>query len=320
MSEDEAKPDQPRRTTLIGRVREYFVIPPSEAEILGMFDGAAGALRPEYQTVARAFRHNLMAALSTVTMPFTFAAASAEQSHFQRFHMAERIRSGMDPKEPDPELEQAAYEKARTRMQEFVASAEGNNAIVSGTCGFLLGSFEHGLESAAQELVQQGLVLVWSAFEVFCRDTFEAFLNLNPAKAKLLMDDATARKRFDAQKLPWETLFQHGFDLSTRLGSVLVGQQDFSDLPTIKLVFTTLFKGDAEIVRTLAEKDLWLLYQRRNLIVHRRGVVDRTYLDLTGETLSVGSRLAVNPDAFETALAVVIASGTATAQALAEGN
>jgi hypothetical protein len=41
-------------------------------------------------------------------------------------------------------------------------------------------------------------------------------------------------------QLPLDLLTSYGFDLSARLGKVLVGQQDFSDLPTVKAVFAVL--------------------------------------------------------------------------------
>src|SRR5262249_20728497 len=257
-------------------------------------------------------------------MPFALASASVEQSHFQRIHIAERIRArsldeaAVQPGEDlEAERERVAHSKARGRMREFVESDEGRNALIRDTCGFLLATLKRGLEQAAQELIQQGLVLVWSAFEVFCRDAFETMLNKEPHNVRALIDDPTTRKRFEAQRLPLDTLVQYGFNLSARLGSVLVAQQDFSDLPTIKVVFGVLLPGNTEVTQVLAQRDLWSLYQRRHLIVHRRGVVDQAYVDSTGEALALGTRLVISPQGFETALNVVASTGTAVSRSLA---
>jgi hypothetical protein len=305
-------------------MRAHFLVPASPEAIFTELDAGAVALRAEYQAVAKAFRHSLASALSTVAMPFALASASVEQSHFQRIHIAERIRARSldeDDLQAGEDLEavreREAHSKANSRMREFIESQDGRDVLIRDTCGFLLASLKHGLEPAAQELIQQGLVLVWSAFEVFCRDAFETLLNGDPAKVRILINHPTTRKRFEAERLPLDTLFQYGFDLSARLGSVLVGQQDFSDLQTIKAVFAVLFPGSTELNRALAERDLWTLYQRRHLVVHRRGIIDQAYLDATGETLTIGTRLVVGPRAFETALSVVGSAGTAVAHSLA---
>jgi hypothetical protein len=307
----------------IREMRAHFLVPASTDEILKELDAARSATRPEYHSVVSAFGHNLASAVSTVAMPFRLATASVEQSHFQRIHIAERIRARYieeDALHSGEELEamrdREAHIKAQSRMQEFVGSDDGQDVLIRDTCRFLLASLKHGLELAAHELIHQGLLLIWSAFQVFCRDAFETLLNRDPVKVRILITHPTTRKRFEAERLPLDTLAQYGFDLSARLGTVLVSQQNFSDLRTIKAVFVVLFPGDTALTQALAQRDLWTLYQRRHLIVHRRGVIDQDYLDATGETLEIGTRLVVTPLAFETALSVVVSAGTEVARSL----
>jgi hypothetical protein len=305
-------------------MRAHFLVPAPTDEVCAGLDACAELLRPEYQAVVKALRHSLASAVSTVAMPFALASASVEQSHFQRIHIAERIRArslDQDAAQLGEDLEAVrerhALTKANRRMRDFADSQDGRDILIRDTCGFLLAALKHGLEPAAQELIQQGLVLVWSAFEVFCRDAFEALLNAEPARIQALISHPTTRKRFEAERLPLNTLVRYGFDLSSRLGSALVGQQEFSDLQTIKAVFAVLFAGETQLTQALAQRDLWALYQRRHLIVHRRGVIDQSYLGATGEPFAIGTRLVVSPGAFETALSVVVSSGTAVARCLA---
>lgn len=234
-------------------LRTHFLVPPSAEETFAEFDAAAALLRPEYQPIAKAFHHSVASTLSTVAMPFALASASVEQSHFQRFHTAERIRAlPLVGEGLDEVREREASAKAHSHMHDFVQSKDGQNALIRDTCGFLLASLKHGLELAAQELLQQGLVLLWSAFEVLCRDTFETLLNQDPAKARALIGDPTTRKRFEAERLPLDTLAQYGFGLSTKLGTVLVGQQDFSDLRTAKAVYSVLYPGCSDLNQALS--------------------------------------------------------------------
>ena len=72
--------------------------------------------------------------------------------------------------------------------------------------------------------------------------------------------------------------------LSKKIGTVLISQLNFGDLTNIKRVFAVLFPNALELVTCLNDPNLWLLYQRRHLIVHRRGIVDETYLERSGGT------------------------------------
>lgn len=299
------------------KFHQHFYAPPPGQEMFVSFEPLAAVLTPQYSLIAAAFRHSVEAALSTVSIPFFLAFDRAQSIRFQKIHILARMRTIR--KEPSTasftrEHDRLAHEEAQLEMNEFMKSAEGTNAMVNDTTHFLLGALERddqNLAVAARELLQQGLILVWSAFEVLFRDAFEALLNEHPAKVAALIEHPTTRKRFEAERLPLDTLVQHGFDLSQRLGSVLVTQQDFSDLLCVKAVYDVLFPAVATLHDALADRELWMLFQRRHLIVHRRGVVDRTYVNATGEEVTVGSSLAVRPDGFERAVSVVVSAGTA---------
>jgi hypothetical protein len=188
--------------------------------------------------------------------------------------------------------------------------------VIGDICAFLLNGVKNGLDAAAQELVLQGMVLLWSAFEVLCRDVFEALLNENPQLIQTLMDHPDTRKRFEAERLPLDTLINHDFNLSARLGTVLVSQQDFSDLRTIKAVYAVLFPTGVGLREAFANGKLWTLFQRRHLVVHRRGVIDRAYIDATGDAGVVGTRLVVRPRTLEDGLKFVVSAGSQLAQML----
>lgn len=303
----------------IREMRTHFLVPPGPEDTFSRLDALVDSLLPEYRSLAEAFKHSLSSTLSTVAMPFSLATASVHQSHFQRLHIAERIRARsieLDSIKPGEDLEEVrqreAYRVASERMREFAESEEGKNAIIWDVCGFLLAGLRDGeLESATKELIQQGTILVWSAFEVLFRDVFELHLNLNPSKAKVLAQDTSTRKRFEAERFSLDTLVKHGFDLSNRVGTVLVSQQDFGDLPTIKTVYPVLFPGSGELLERLNDPDLWLLYQRRHLLVHRRGIVDQTYLDNTSDTAPINAPLPLKPKDFEAHFKVVLLAGEA---------
>jgi hypothetical protein len=299
----------------IRQMRAAFLVPAAAETTFAGFDQLAAAAHPDYKPRAAAFRQNLASCVSTVAMSFAFASASVDDSHFQRIHIAERIRARSieDGVEDDPSVEEirdrAASQKAHSRMREFVESEDGRNAIIRDVCHFLLNSLHGGLGGAAEELLRQGAVLLWSAFEVFFRDVFELHLNREPHHARALMDHPSTRKRFDAEKWPLDTLIQHGFNLSGKVGSILVRQEDFNDLRTIMAAYPVLFPAAGDLIASLGDRDLWTLFQRRHLIVHRRGVVDQAYLDETGDLLPLGSQISITPARLESDLTVVLECG-----------
>ena len=98
--------------------------------------------------------------------------------------------------------------------------------------------------------------------------------------------------------------------------TVLVAQQDFSDLRTIRSVYSVLFPDASTLNEALGHRDLWTFYQLRHLLIHRRGVIDQVYLDNTGATDAIGTRLVVTPKDFEGALTVVVSAGTSLLRSL----
>ena len=319
MSDDEVAFEEAVR-----EMRRRFLVPPPPNEVFSRFDGLVDGLNANYQPLAAIFRHNLSSVLSSVSIPFTLAHSAITDRHWQRIHTVERIRSlkiGPDRPRPgidkgaDEDREREAYKIATWRMKQFEDSGEGQQAVIQDVCTFLLsGVRSDELKLAASGLIEQGVILIWSAFEVLFRDTFELVLNLDPSKVEFLAEDTTTRKRFEVERFHLDTLINYKFDLSDKLGTVLVGQQDFSDLPLIKSVYSVLFPSAPDLTESLGQPNLWLLYQRRHLFVHRRGIIDQTYLNNTGEPASLGSTLVVTPDEFEEQFNVVLKTGEALFQ------
>ncbi len=77
----------------IREMRTHFLVPPGPEDTFSQLDALVDLLLPEYRSLAEAFKHSLSSTLSTVAMPFSLATASVHQSHFQRLHIAERIRA-----------------------------------------------------------------------------------------------------------------------------------------------------------------------------------------------------------------------------------
>ena len=96
-----------------------------------------------------------------------------------------------------------------------------------------------------------------------------------------------------------DTLSSYDFDVSECLGDILIRYRSVDTIPVIKAVFSVLFPESETLREALEQKDLWILNQRRHLVVHRRGIVDADYISKTGDTPMLGSELFIAPDDLE---------------------
>ena len=204
-------------------------------------------------------------------------------------------------------------------MEGFVSSEAGRNFLIRDTLLFLHGlRANESLGIAAHEMLLQGAVLCWGAFEVLARDCFVAYLNESPGLALRLLADPVAKRRFELSKISLETLAAHGFDLSGRMGDLLAQQQDLSDVHSVKAVYQALFPDRKNLSDSLNDPDLRNLSLRRNLIIHRRGIIDGTYASLTKISQRVGDRLALSPDDIEVHLSTVLKSAMSILEAVSK--
>jgi len=293
-------------------VRQVFVIPEDfSATAASLIETSAKLVDPQ-KTVALSFLDNLRGMLRTLSLPFEFTYSQVHGLHWQRILTAERIRALIQTDEEEGEA--LALAKARTKIHEFLSS-DGQAIIRDEVLDRLnrLASEEQSL-GTARELTRQGVVLMWSAFKVLSRDLFTFLLNGHPQWTDRLLVHPATRKRFSVEKLDWQTLSANSFDLSSSMGTLLAQRADLDDIQTIREAFGVLFPDAPNMNQRLGDERLWFLFQKRNLIVHRRGIVDRHYLEKTGDALQLGVQLVIAPAEIESLLSAVLAAGKAVIQ------
>ncbi len=303
---------------LVQRATSAFAIPADEEHLFASLTEAVARIGQPFNETGEVLRANIDGLISAVSIPYTLANRSALDRHWQRIYSTARIRSlkltaGPDETSEalDSRRERDALARAKPDMDSFVRSPEGRDALIGDTLGFLERLLSNeSLSEAANELILQGLVLCWGAFEVLARDCFIEHLNVNPSRALILLEDSVAKRRFELSKISLETLATHNFDLSARMGTLLAQQQDLSDVYSVKAVYQALFSSDDELRNALNDSDLRLLSLRRNLIVHRRGIIDATYAAATNCSQRIGERLKLTPDQLEAHLRTVIKTAT----------
>jgi hypothetical protein len=87
------------------------------------------------------------------------------------------------------------------------------------------------------------------------------------------------------------------------MGTIMFRDKRLDSLNTIRSVLDALFRDEA--IRTSLGDEMWLLNQRRHLLVHRRGIIDQQYISRTGESAPLGSSLAISSFELERYILVV---------------
>lgn len=303
-------------TKLDKEIKESFLIDFDKDNLeieLGFFDDSFSL---EFKGVYSSFKENLMSIVSTATMPEIMAIGKANLEIFNRILTQERILSlkiddenTLDDKkniEKQKERGLRAYQKAKDRFFAERKEEEGKNEFSLITLNFLNDlSDDTSFKSASRNLINQCSLSVWTVFEVFCRDCFILLLNKKSELVEKLSEVPELKQKFNLKTLPVQKLVEFNYDLSNHMGNVLIDNFEFSNIETIRSVYKCIFTS--EILRAKLEiNDLWLLFKRRNLLVHKSGVVDKQYLESTSDNLQLHSKLVIKPEEFLKYLKLIV--------------
>lgn len=312
--QDEALDDLIRKT--LEEVEEVFLIHAGLIELFQNFDAAVSELPDIYLQKMTNFRVGIEATISTAVLPYNLIAAHIYSRHRSRFGMAEAIRALKISEAPagisleDHRKQQAAVLTER-KFQEFLEVKHNMKELVLE----MLHSSKQMIgpvvtPEAAENLLKQCLIVTWTNFEALFRDILEVYLNENANLAESLLKKRAMAKKFGLEKFSLDDLAVHNFDLSKSMGSILVTKQDLSDLRVLKDVYRGLFPTAISLHQKLADRKLWLNCQNRHLLVHRRGVIDKRYLEATGSSMALGETIKISPSDLEALFKLVVNAAT----------
>ena len=302
---------------------ERIFFPPDVEAFLNSIQSIIPLLHPTKQSLAEAFHRNLVSSISVASLPFQMAQSGVLGRRFQAVHMAQRIRSRnlKDEGRTEEECEKWALQTARDIFAEEMAKGSSNPTLGDISAQILadltgsLGNPE--FKSSTVELLRQCTVLCWGALEVLASDLFVAILNENPKITTALLQDPRTRKFYQPKDFA-TVLEERSYDLSGCMGEVLLDQHRMDDVESLRVVFDVVLPSDPNSRTLLLSDLLWRISQDRNLIVHRRGVVDKQYVANTGSKLPLGAFLEISPSCYEEYLSFVRDLGCAILAATVE--
>jgi hypothetical protein len=295
VTSDEREQSEAKIRAMAQPLFELFYLPGED--IFALFDQAADGIPLPYSLVAGVFRTNLESAMLAASIPYTMVSASVHQRRFDSFLAAARIRqlknvpAGSDlPKDQ----ERQAYEAAMAHMDEFRSSKESivwfRDAIVAGLSSY---AESPDLRVAAEELPRSVVVMTWGTFEAFVSDALRVLLNGRPVLAAKLMADPGSKKHLPMRDVSVEALASRDFNVSSAMGDILLENRQIESLPVMKDILNVAFPTEIRLREVMSGPQFWLLWQKRHLIVHKRGIVDASYLSKTSDALPLGSRLQI---------------------------
>ena len=258
---------------------------------------------------AATFKVNVDTALSVASIPFLMANFAEQDSQFQRIFAAERIR--MVPLRGDVEVP-GANEHARRIASERTALfiKENTDIIAENTLMRLSNMFSSDqMRTTASELLLETLVMLWGSFEILTINIIKSYINQNPELSILLINSDKTRKHFPSKGVPVELLSEFGFRADGCMGEIIFRERSFDSLAVIRDVFGVIFSSNIELITALANPNLWRIWQQRHLIAHKRGVIDKLYIDKTGDAREVGVKLELfGPEIDESAQIILSAA------------
>ena len=293
-----------------------FTTPFLKKEKLTLAKKIVKALPARYRISGEAFISALEALHDTTTFPFTVIYKNIIGAHRNRIFMAETIGSLKivnNENEPDLDLEKRrranANKMASIQIDKFLKSKKGINLVTSEVANYLI-DIASVKPSIPQELLYQGCVGLWSALEVLIRDNLISYLNEKPKLAKLITENPKSKKHFELPRITFDYLEDYSFNLSKKMGDLLIEPRDMSDLKSMKIALFTIFPS-ASLRKAMNNKTLWELNQIRHLIVHKRGIADEKYIANTNKKIKIGTNIHIKPLEFERYFMAVVDVGTA---------
>lgn len=252
---------------------------------------------PADDELATSFIHNLASVISVLEIPIELSKTRAGLQIFEGHRIQHAVRNAVPqiPGTPDEEYEaeqaKRTYESHEVALDiylEEIKTPTGIERFWNTTYNFLEVCLENKnveLQAASKELLKQGIVLLWSSLEVLVRDFAIREINKCP---EIIRD-------VDVKSVPLETLARYHYDVKDHLGEIFAEQRDWSNYTVICDVLKRICPKKVELHKKMKTEDLYSLSKKRHLIVHRRGIIDRQYIEETREKVNIGDALDITP-------------------------
>jgi hypothetical protein len=255
-----------------------------------------------------AFRANLTSAIRVGVIPFQLVHSAILEQRFNQLVIASNIHFLSTQSEPESKTEDGKKDRERRALEraheEMNAELREKEVITRHAWSTVKVLDRHlrdnDFRASAAELLRQIIVMCWGAFEIVAGDVVRAALNAKPAFFRSVAEARPYRESISARFLT-DGLEANSFDLSRKMGDLFCDEK-------IRDISRILIADD--VVDSMLKKELlWRIFQQRNLIVHRRGIIDSRYLKNTSDTGTIGDHIEFKSSYVEESLVMVRDAG-----------
>jgi hypothetical protein len=259
------------------------------------------------------FRANLHSAVLVGVIPFQWVQSGVLDQRFNQLVIAANIHNvpiGPETEDEENERKRISRKSAIEQMNSELRDPEVITRHAWSTVNVLKKHLiRNDFQMSAQELLRQIIVMCWGALEIVANDALRVVLNSKPTVFRDIIETRPYRDAFSSRVII-EALETNGFDLSGKMGDVFCDVIRIDALDKIRNI-CSLVLADALVDAALKSEPLWRIFQQRNLIVHRRGLIDTWYLENTADSGTIGAHITFNASYVEVSLNVVRDAGFA---------
>jgi hypothetical protein len=165
------------------------------------------------------------------------------------------------------------------------------------TTADVITNMDASTDKMLETLMASQIILMWSAFETLARDLWKAALNCHPVTLAELSGTlaqphsrGTKRKRGNPDKtIELSVIVGHEYKLGKRMGTILAVKYKFDKMDDIIRAYRAAFPNTCKLNEKAfwANRSLRAMCAMRNVIVHRRGLIDSKFLYQRGDEPSL---------------------------------
>lgn len=286
----------------VAEARGLFVMQRRQSLHRGLLEDAPSEAFDTGQ-VFSAFRASLVEVTRVAQAFFVMAMAAVSGEKQRHLFVTHSIRIKADFMENGrAEDESAIRSEVERKVREDWAAWSDSEEFMVAIAEKLLNLSKEIPELVSETnvaILRQSAVMLWSACESLVREYFRIRLNDDPSLALAVFSDDEAKKFWSSRDFSLEAVERVGFSLQRCMGDLLLEINSMISLKAMKAGLRVVTANNCEVMKALKSEDTHWLFQLRNLVAHRNGVVDEHFLMESRHIGKVGDRLVLAPTDFE---------------------
>ena len=239
-----------------------------------------------WENIFENLRANLTSIVHTVNTPFSAVKASVIMVELNKLLQEKNHGQAPSIYEAQNKLLQSLEETERSEkiFKEIYIQLEQHMKIES-------------LYKSYEEIHSQAIVMIAGALEIFFTDTFIQIFNHNPKKAVHFLCDPTIKKSVHKSRINIEDIAQMDFNLQNKMGDYIFSGRRIDSPSFFKKVCNIVFNQSPQDPNQVIEQ----LFQKRHIIVHRRGRLDQKFSQKIKEP-NLPGKMIISPPEIENSL------------------